>query len=215
MRKARAAPTTLMVAVAVLAVAPVAARAEVVKPGQEQGLGLLPGDIPDVLKTAKADPYAAPPAPACESIPREIATLDTVLGPDADAPPQKTKAANQAGDLMTDAVKSLIPHRGVVRLLTGASRRDKQRADAAMAGWTRRGYLKGMYLNLGCAEREAGAPVEAALQSQPATPAPAPVVSAAAPSTEEAAEDAAAQVDAAPALHAASPYLANATTLPR
>jgi hypothetical protein len=40
-------------------------------------------------------------------------------------------------------------------------------------------------------------------------------VSTAAPSTEEAAEDAAAQVDAAPALHAASPYLANATTLPR
>jgi hypothetical protein len=193
-RSRKAGTATSFLLAAAVAAAPLGAAAEVVKPGEEQGLGLTPGAIPDILRTAKADPYAAPPAPACESIPREIAALDTVLGPDADAPVQK---ANSGGGLVADTVRGLIPHRGIIRLLTGASRRDKARNEAAMAGWTRRGYLKGMYLNLGCAERANEVPAVAAAAVAPAAPA-----------TEEAAE--AAEVQAPDTAVSADPVRAAA-----
>jgi len=192
MRKPGAFTTPLLAALALSAVAPAAVRAEVVKPGEEQGLGLTPGEIPAILKQAKADPYAAPAAPACESIPREIAALDEVLGPDADAPAQKVKTSDQAGDLIGGALKSLIPHRDIIRFVTGANRRDKQRTAAAMAGWSRRGYLKGMEVNLGCAERKAGPTPTIVLG--PVEPDPSQVATLSrAPTTEDAAETAAAE----------------------
>jgi hypothetical protein len=192
-RKPGAATTSLLALAAVLTAAPITARAEVVKPGEESGLGLTPGSVPDILKKAKANTYAAPAAPACQSIPREIAALDAVLGPDMDAPAEKQKASDQAGDLVTDVAKSLIPHRSIIRFLTGADRRDKERTEAATAGWARRGYLKGMYVNLGCAERGPSSPptetaalpaapaeasADAAVSNVAAAPAPAPAPSA-------------------------------------
>jgi hypothetical protein len=133
--------------------APVAGHAETVRPGEPSdsiGLGLIGHDTPEVLKHAKADPYAAPAAPACETIPHEIAALDEVLGPDADSPTQKTKMRARANRLISQALRSTIPHRDVVRFVTGADRRDKALNQAAMAGWARRGFLKGMEVNLGC-----------------------------------------------------------------
>jgi hypothetical protein len=133
--------------------APLAGHAETVRPGEASdsiGLGLIGHETPEVLKHAKADPYAAPAAPACETIPHEIAALDEVLGPDADTPAQKTKMRARANRLISQALRSTIPHRDVVRFVTGADRRDKALNQAAMAGWARRGFLKGMEVNLGC-----------------------------------------------------------------
>ena len=169
----------LLAAVALVAGGP-AARAGVVKPGESAGplgLGLTSGEAPEILKKAKADPYAAPPAPACESIPKEIAALDEVLGPDADAPPDKSSA--NPGQLLGAAVRTIIPHREIIRFITGAGRKEKSRNEAAMAGWSRRGYLKGMAVNLGCAEREAGAPPPPAVAAAPAGAAETPAYPAA------------------------------------
>jgi hypothetical protein len=225
MREFSAVRTGLLAAAALVAISPVVAsgaRAEVVRPGEEKGLGLTPSGVPEILQRAKADPYSAPAAPACETIPREIAALDEVLGPDADAP-KPQKASDEAGGFITDVLKSFIPHRSIVRMVTGASKADKERSEAAMAGWTRRGYLKGMEINLGCAERAAGVapPTQAAAPtSAPAAPplrtaaappdprpatvsAPEPVTQTAiAPSTEDAQENAAANT---PAEDAAAP----------
>ena len=163
MRKPGALPLAAGAVAAALA-AGAAARAETVRPGETTGLGLFGHEIPAVLKHAKADPYAAPEAPACESIPREIAALDAVLGPDADAPARKVGMEARAGRLMGQAIRGMIPHRDLVRLVTGAGRKDQKLKDAAMAGWARRGFLKGMEINLGCAGREAS-------QAAAATPA--------------------------------------------
>lgn len=38
---------------------------------------------------------------------------------------------------------------------TGANRKDNALGDTAMAGWARRGFLKGLEINLGCAGRGA------------------------------------------------------------
>lgn len=126
-----------------------AAYAEPVRPGEEStfDLGILPPSTPDVLKQAATAPYVAPAAEDCDSIAREIAELDAVLGPDADAP---KKEGGDAGKFVGQAVKSLIPYRAVVRLVTGADRKQRERDRAAMAGWARRGYLKGVQANQGC-----------------------------------------------------------------
>ena len=42
-----------------------------VKAGSESGLGLTGAEIPAVLRHTKADPYKAPSAPACLTIPCE------------------------------------------------------------------------------------------------------------------------------------------------
>ena len=126
-----------------------AAYAEPIRPGEEStfDLGILPASTPEVLKAAASAPYVAPARENCEGVAREIAELDAVLGPDADAP---KKGGGGAGKFVGAAVKSLIPYRSVVRFVTGADRKAKERNEAAMAGWARRGYLKAVQANLGC-----------------------------------------------------------------
>ena len=121
--------------------------AQRVTPGEEHGLGLLGADTPQVLKDIEADPYRAPPAPACASIPQELIALDQVLGPDVD-----THVAHKAtaAEFMGGAVRGLLPYGGVVRVVTGAGRRDRALIRAAMAGYARRGYLRGLEQSLKC-----------------------------------------------------------------
>jgi len=139
-------------AAAILALAAGAAQAGPVQPGQEQGLGLLPHGVPDVLKHAEANPYAPPPEPACAAIDAELADLETALGPDVDAvQPTENKAAGLVGDV----VRGAIPYRGWIRKLTGAEHSDKARDKAMLAGWERRGYLKGLARQKRCLLREA------------------------------------------------------------
>jgi hypothetical protein len=171
------APQAAMLAVAagLVLLAPAAGRAETVRPGEPFDgfeLGLFGHHIPEVLQAAKIAPYAPPSAPACQTIPREIAALDAVLGPDADEPAERTKLMTRADRLLGSAVRSMIPHRDIVRLVTGAGRKDKALNEAAMAGWARRGYLKGLEANLACADVPRVVPAVA--------PAPASAVAAAA-----------------------------------
>jgi hypothetical protein len=105
------------------------------------------------LKHAQADPYAAPAEPACMSLPQELAALEEVLGPDVAEPPRRIEASRLIGR----AIRGLIPHRDVMRFITGAGRKEKALARAAMAGWARRGYLKGLAQNLDCSTRIASA----------------------------------------------------------
>jgi hypothetical protein len=146
---------------AAAAFAPLAGRAETVRPGEPSDnieLGLFGHTTPEVLKRAKADPYAIPARRNCDAIEREIVALDEVLGPDADAPAHKTAMRARANRLIGQAMRGMIPHRDVVRIVTGADRRDKALNEAAMAGWARRGFLRGMELDRGCPTSMAAAP---------------------------------------------------------
>ena len=141
------------------------AYAETVRPGEEPtfALGILPASTPEVLRQAASAPYVAPVGSDCAGIAHEIAALDAVLGPDADAP---RKGGADAGKVVGQAVKSLIPYRSVVRIVTGADRKQRERDQAAMAGWARRGYLKGLQAGQGCPGGQA-APIVATAPAAP------------------------------------------------
>jgi hypothetical protein len=141
-----------------IALASGAAMADPVKPGQQQGLGLTGAKVPDELKKIAADPYAAPGD--CDHINREVADLDRILGPDRDSnePPK----SSTMGTAVAPLVRSFIPYRNVVRLVTGANRKDDELTQAAMVGWERRGFLKGLQKHCDAPDEAAfvtGAPV--------------------------------------------------------
>ena len=133
-------------AAAVLACASMA-RAEPVHPGEAQGLGLTGASVPPLLKEVRQDPYALPARLDCPGMLAQISALDEVLGPDLDMP-RAAKAAS-GPDLMA-GVRSVLPYGGVVRLFTRADHKDRELTQAALAGWERRGFLKGLARNLGC-----------------------------------------------------------------
>ncbi|THD58668.1 hypothetical protein [Phenylobacterium sp.] len=130
------------------------------------GLGLVGSDVPALLVQVKADPYKAPAAPACDTIPAEILQLSNLIGPDLDS------GVTQPGETMAhrgmEAAKGLVPYSGVLRFVTGASKKDKDLHDAVAAGYARRGFLRGMEVNLKCGVTQTEAQ---AADSPPATPA--------------------------------------------
>ncbi|HEX3364707.1 hypothetical protein [Phenylobacterium sp.] len=134
----------LTLALATVIAAPAPAQ---VTPGSQNGLGLTGADIPPILKQVQADPYRAPAAPACESIPQEILALNQVLGPDVDGERVKASKVHMA----LNYARGMIPYRGYVRFLTRADSKDKALQAAATAGYARRGFLRGLGAQLQCA----------------------------------------------------------------
>ncbi|CAN5136160.1 hypothetical protein BH11PSE2_BH11PSE2_20120 [soil metagenome] len=117
-------------------------------------------DIPPVLVRAMDNPYDVKGLTRCEPIAAEIGRLDAALGDDLDEPPppaktgakQATRAVKGAAiGTVRDESRSIIPFRGWVRKLTGAERRQKAVQAAIKAGGVRRGYLKGLGMNMNCA----------------------------------------------------------------
>lgn len=149
-----------------------------------EDLNLKQTAIPAVLTRAVDSPYDLEGLERCEGIAGEIGRLDAALGPDLDeAPPPDTRsrgkkvadAAYGAGvGEVRGATQHVLPFRGWVRKLTGASRHDKAVQAAIKAGGVRRGYLKGVGMRMNCA------PPAAPSWFVPAPP-PKPVVPQAAP----------------------------------
>jgi hypothetical protein len=108
-------------------------------------------DIPEVLLRAVADTYALPVPADCAALAIEIAAIDVVLGPDLDA----LKAADREDEFVRGAVvgtlRGMIPHHGVIGLISGARQRERRIAEAIEAGAVRRGFLKGHGGSIGCA----------------------------------------------------------------
>src|SRR3954463_15532545 len=83
----------LLAALLMTAASPAAAQ---VKPGSESGLGLTGADVPPLLQAIKAEPYKAPGAPACETVPAEIQAIGDLIGPDVDYVPPEADATTDA-----------------------------------------------------------------------------------------------------------------------
>lgn len=119
-------------------------------------------DIPEILQSAVVKPYDLTGLDHCEAIAAEVSKLDALLGRDFDEPPppadtrtnsQKGKefANNQAVGAVRGATRSIIPFRGLVRVVSGAERHQKAMDNAIQAGKVRRAYLKGVGMNKNCA----------------------------------------------------------------
>lgn len=120
----------------------------VVQPFQD--IGLVRGEIPAVLKSAVAAPYELGNPPDCAAMASEVAAIDAVLGPDIDAP--AVKGGQGPVKLFAAAIRGALglPFRGVVRQISGAEKRDEARAEAVLAGVSRRAFLKGAARAAGC-----------------------------------------------------------------
>lgn len=129
-----------------------------------EDLNLKRQKIPEKLQQITGNPYMLPPQLLCEGIAKEIAELDTLLGPDICTPGNPTGATesrkgeyidqgvgfarDQAIGMVSDKI-NIIPFRGVVRKMTGAERHAKQVERAYQAGKLRRAFLKGLAASLG------------------------------------------------------------------
>lgn len=147
------------------------ASAGTVRPGESRGIGLTGPEVPELLKEAQADPYGLPKPVTCSRLRRQIADLDAVLGPSPDAGAPK-KHSNRT---LIDGLRGLIPYGGVVRLLTGAGRKERALTHAALAGSERRGFLKGTAQRMGCA---GAGPIATGVKEGFLTPPAAPVANA-------------------------------------
>lgn len=109
--------------------------------------------IPPELAAIEANPYSLKGLRGCPAIVLEVARLNKVLGRDVDSagPGQKRSMGSQLAEQGTrDAIGSLIPGRGLVRLVTGADAEARKASAAVNAGNVRRGFLKGYGLAKGC-----------------------------------------------------------------
>lgn len=113
-------------------------------------LNLAKDPIPDILLAAAQAPYASDGLRRCRNISAAIAELDVVLGPDLDVMESEDQRIS-VGQIATRAVGSLMPFRGIVRELTGAADHRRQFEQAIYAGSIRRGFLKGLGQQRGCA----------------------------------------------------------------
>jgi len=114
-------------------------------------VGLAKNKIPPSLIEASNAPYALDGLKTCRQIADAVRVLDAALGPDysAGGPNDKVTLGKAAGGAV---VNSLIPFRGVVREVSGAAAADRRLAAATQAGFARRGFLRGVYLERGCTD---------------------------------------------------------------
>ncbi len=134
-------------------------------------VGAVREDIPDILKAAAEDPYALEGAADCGVLAEELAQLDAALGPDPYASDSRGRERNEAGELVSGALRGLVdlPYRGVIRWLSGAERRERAQTEAVLAGVARRAFLTGAARSADC-NAAVQPPPSAAPAAPPAQP---------------------------------------------
>lgn len=113
-------------------------------------LNLAKDEIPAVLVNAAIDPYSSDGLTGCPAIQAGIAALDEALGPDMDIVNGESDRIS-TGRMAKSVVASFIPFRGILRELTGAAEQERDWRAAIYAGSIRRGFLKGLGQQKGCA----------------------------------------------------------------
>lgn len=115
-------------------------------------VNIVKDEVPTSLTGAQEAPYLDPQKASCSELAAMIAPLDAALGPDRGdgAAPAKSGGRTMVLGALADVTRDVIPFRGVVRRLTGASRQDQKVREAREAGQLRRAYLKGFASANGC-----------------------------------------------------------------
>lgn len=112
-------------------------------------VGIEKAKISELLLEAAKDPYATAGTERCAQISAAIAALTGVIGPDFSTTPNEKKP-NIAALGGAAVVNSLIPFRGIVREVSGASAQERRENAAIDAGIARRGFLRGLKLARKC-----------------------------------------------------------------
>jgi len=110
-------------------------------------------EVPAKLMAIQEAPYSLAGLGKCAAIIQEINELGTVLGPDVNEQVDKDRAKKReetAGRVVGNVAGSIIPFRGLIGEVTGASAERRRYALAVYAGTVRRGFLKGVGLERGC-----------------------------------------------------------------
>ena len=113
-------------------------------------VGVVKDKIPQLLIDARTGTYVLPSPLTCKTIFDAVDALDAELAPDLDAPSTQIKSGMSATEIGETVVHGLTPLRSWVRKLSGAEKNANEVQAAIMAGSIRRGYLKGIGLQLGC-----------------------------------------------------------------
>lgn len=115
-------------------------------------LGAAKPEIPDVLVQATVNPYDRRSTQSCQALAAEIAALNEHLGPDylLMAGKDEDKAGRLAEAGGKTIINTIIPFRGLVREMTGAAEAQRRFEDAVDAGYSRRGFLRGVQLTKRC-----------------------------------------------------------------
>lgn len=135
-----------------------------------EDLNLRRDDIPDEIANIRT-PYDPLPDLTCETIAREVRTLDTVLEIDFDVrlelasrgdEENPTAMSDRASDFalgqIASEARSIIPFRGIIRSATGANAHASRVEQAYNTAYLRRTFLKGLGMAQGC--RYPAAPLE-------------------------------------------------------
>ena len=120
----------------------------VMSPVQDVGLSKI--KIPAYLANMQ-NPYLDPPR-ECGAIRSEVEQLDALLGADFDVP-EDAKVQRDRNRLngASDTIGAvLIPFRGLVRVVSGAAKNERNARNAYDRGLVRRAYLKGLYVEESC-----------------------------------------------------------------
>jgi hypothetical protein len=112
-------------------------------------VGLQKTAIPPLLAEVSKDPYGIAGTGSCSQISSAITALTKVIGPDFSRSPAVNKR-NLAQIGGTTVVNSLIPFRGIIREVSGASAAERRKSAAIDAGIARRGFLRGLQLAKRC-----------------------------------------------------------------
>ena len=111
-------------------------------------LNIAKDEIPEVLQEAEISPYAHEKLATCDDIVREVDRLTAVLGPDVEL--EVDEGGMDVGEVAQSVVGSFIPFRGIIRRVSGASKREREFKEAIYSGAVRRGFLKGLGEARGC-----------------------------------------------------------------
>ena len=118
-------------------------------------LNLDKEEIPPLLIDIGNHPYSTGGLTDCAIIGKAITDIDIMLGPDIDTPREERsdvdKGVDVAGETAQDLIGGLIPFRGLVREISGAKAQEEYLQDLIAAAALRRGFLKGIGLERGCA----------------------------------------------------------------
>lgn len=122
-------------------------------------VGMVRRKIPPALARI-SDPYAMPADTSCAWINYELQQLNAVLPADvAPAPGHDDRSVTERGtdaakDGASEAVRGvgsmLVPQRGLVRMLTGASKAERRYEEAEQRGMVRRAFLRGLAQSKSC-----------------------------------------------------------------
>lgn len=132
-------------------------------------VGVVKDKIPQVLIDARTGTYALPSPLTCKTIFDAVDALDAELAPDLDAESTQIKSGMSATEIGETVVHGLTPLRSWVRKLSGAEKNANEVQAAIVAGSVRRGYLKGIGLQMGCKPPAAPLGVTLPATAKPAT----------------------------------------------